>query len=114
MTSGATTEDMKRLTRSDNAMVQWICSRKLTETLSTEQLRARLGLHNIQDVVRASRLRWYGHLQRMDNEKWPRKITTLEVKGQNHRGRPRKRWIDNIRKDFHHLNLYIDPQDRGK
>ncbi|KAI8494335.1 hypothetical protein Bbelb_280950 [Branchiostoma belcheri] len=33
----------------------------------------------------------------------------------NPRGRPRRKWYDNVREDFHHLNLdKIDPQDRGK
>ncbi|KAI8498339.1 hypothetical protein Bbelb_242830 [Branchiostoma belcheri] len=110
-----TAEDMKRLARSDRAMVRWICSRRLADCQSTEQLRRRLGVHNIQDTVRYNRLRWYGHLQRMDRDRWPKRILTLDVEGPNPRGRPRRKWYDNVREDFHHLNLdKIDPQDRGK
>ncbi|KAI8494178.1 Transcriptional adapter 1 [Branchiostoma belcheri] len=82
---------------------------------STEQLRRRLRVHNIKDTVRYNRLRWYGHLQRMDRDRWPKRILTLDVEGPNPRGRPRRKWYDNVREDLHHLNLdKIDPQDRDK
>ncbi|CAH1270813.1 Hypp4454 [Branchiostoma lanceolatum] len=107
-------EDIKRLDRSDNAMVRWICPRKLSETLSTKQLRAKLGVHSVQDVMRSKRLRWYGHLERMDRERWPKRIIGMTVEGRNPRGRPRRKWIDKIKEDLHHLNLHdADPQDRG-
>ncbi|KAI8494468.1 Eukaryotic translation initiation factor 3 subunit C [Branchiostoma belcheri] len=40
---------------------------------------------------------------------------TLDVEGPNPRGRPRRKWFDNIREDLHHLNLdKINPQGRDK
>ncbi|KAI8513088.1 hypothetical protein Bbelb_097270 [Branchiostoma belcheri] len=71
--------------------------------------------NNIQDTVRYNRLRWYSHLQRMDRDKWPKRILTLDVEGPNPCGRPRRKWCSNIREDLHHLNLdKINPQDRDK
>ena len=46
-----------------------------------------------------------GHLRRMDEEKWPRKILNFEVNGSYPRGRPKKRWFDNIRSDLDKLRM---------
>ncbi|KAI8501092.1 hypothetical protein Bbelb_211870 [Branchiostoma belcheri] len=55
------------------------------------------------------------HLQRMDRDKWPKTILTLDGEGPNPRGHPRRKWFENIREDLHHLNLdNVNPQDRGK
>ena len=52
-------------------------------------LRTRTGISNIEDVIRYNRLRWFGHLKRMDEEKWPRKILNFEVNGSYPRGSPK-------------------------
>ncbi|CAH1224523.1 PLB1 [Branchiostoma lanceolatum] len=55
-----------------------------------------------------------GAVSGMDRERWPKKIIVMTVEGRNPRGRPRKRWIDNIKEDLHHFNLHdVNPQDRG-
>ena len=54
-------EDMNRLERAENMMVRWICGVTLKSKISSEELRERLGIESIQDVVRQGRLRWYGH-----------------------------------------------------
>ena len=41
----------------------------------------------------------------MNEEKWPRKILNFEVNGSYPRGRPKKRWFDNIRSDLVKLQL---------
>ena len=68
-------------------------------------LRSRLGLHSIDDTLRYNRLRWYGHLKRMDNDRWSNKIMDYNVTGTYPRGRPKKRWLDNIKHDLSSLNL---------
>ena len=61
------------------------------------ELRARIGLSSIEDTLRYNRLRWYGHLERMDITKWPKNILNIDVDGCYPRGRPKKRWMDNIK-----------------
>jgi hypothetical protein len=36
----------------------------------------------------------------MNNERTPKKIMTAEMKGTRKRGRPRKRWIDEVEEDL--------------
>ena len=66
-------------------------------------LRSRLGLHSIDDTLRYNHLRWYGHLKRMD-DRWSNKIMDY-VTGTYPCGRPKKRWLDNIKHDLSSLNL---------
>uniref|UniRef100_A0A8D8YPV5 Uncharacterized protein n=1 Tax=Cacopsylla melanoneura TaxID=428564 RepID=A0A8D8YPV5_9HEMI len=40
------------------------------------------------------RLRWYGHQQRMENERLPKKIYDLRMEGNRPKGRPRYRYRD--------------------
>jgi hypothetical protein len=37
-------------------------------------------------------LSWLGHLERMEEDRMPKKIFTQELEGMRRRGRPRKGW----------------------
>ena len=43
-----------------------------------------------------ARLRWYGHVMRMDDGRYARKISESSMQGVRPRGRPRKRWVDGV------------------
>ena len=96
----ATQEDVSRLNRNDMMMIRWICSAKLRDKVPSEELRSRLGLGSIENALRCGRLRWYGHVQRIDPDTWSRKVDKTIVTGNNPRGRPRKTWLQYIKKDL--------------
>ena len=96
-------------------MVRWICSAKLYEKIVMSELRTQMGISSIEDIIRYNRLRWFGHLQCIDEEKSPRKILNFEVNGSYPRGCPKKKWFDNIRSDLDKLRLSTFlAQDRTK
>jgi len=64
-------------------------------------LRERLGSDDIIIVVQQHRLRWYGHVLRMDENDWMKKCMDYEVEGVIPRGRPKKTWSEVIEKDCH-------------
>ena len=72
-------EDMHRLERAENMIVRWICGVTLKNKISSEELRERLGIKSIQDVVRQGRPRWYGHVERKSDEDWVKKCLNLGV-----------------------------------
>ena len=50
-------DDIHRLVRNDNAMIRWICSTKLCERIPMSDLRTRMGILSIEDVLSYNRLR---------------------------------------------------------
>ena len=60
---------------------------------------------NIARVMKSRRLRWTGHLARMEEGKSAYKILTDTPTGKRPSGRPRRRWEDNIRMDFKSIGI---------
>jgi len=46
-----------------------------------------------------NRLRWFGHVQRMEENRIPKKVLYMNLRAARLRGRPRNRWQDGVRKD---------------
>ena len=69
-------------------------------------------LDMVRNVVRASTsvrrelaarvdmnvLRWFGHVERMDNERLLKKVMNAKVDGRSSRGRPRFGWMDGVKR----------------
>ena len=107
-------EDLDRLDRNDMRMIRWMCNTSLKDRKSSGELRSRLGIHSIRDVIQARRLRWFGHLERMEGDNWVSKCRDLVVPGTKPRGRPRKTWQEVIRTDMRQKNLRPElPQSRS-
>ena len=107
-------EDLHRLERNENSMIRWICSVKLCDRKSMKELRRMLGLCNIASQMRCNRLRWFGHLERMELNSWPNSIRHFVVEGHVARGGQKKRWIHNINRDLKDLHLNPElTQDRS-
>lgn len=48
-------------------------------------------------MVKRSTLRWFGHMERMNNERLTKRVYMRDVDGRRRRGRPRNRWKDKVR-----------------
>ena len=60
---------------------------------------------NIVRVIRSIRLRWAGHIARMEERRSAFKIITGKTTGKRPLGRPRRRWEDNIRMDLEEIGI---------
>ena len=66
--------------------------------VSNERVRERANLkQTILDRIKDSQRRWFGHVQRMDPERWPVAFLNGRVSGNRPRGRPRDTWIKSFR-----------------
>jgi len=74
---------------------------------------------NIVRVIKSRRMRWTGHVARMGEERGVYRVLVGKPEGKTPLGRPRRRWVDNIRMDLHEVGcLYMDwiglVQDRDR
>lgn len=56
---------------------------------------------SIDNIIKTRRLRWAGHLSRMDETRTPHQIAFSELKvGVRPRKKPKRRWIDILKQDL--------------
>ena len=99
-TWAAKEEDIRRIERADLSMIRWMCNKSLRDRKASAELRERLGLLSIKEVISRNRLRWFGHVERMKLSSWARRIVEVEVPGSRSRGRPRKTWWETVSVDM--------------
>ena len=51
---------------------------------------------------------WYGHVVRMNEERWPRKVLDYTPPNRRKKGRPRKTWKDGITNAMNNNNISPD------
>ena len=84
-------------------MVRWISNVCLKDRISSDSLLEKLGINNIQILLRYNRLCWFGLVAR--NDGCINSITAPEVDGHQGRGRQRKIWGDTINDDCKNWKL---------
>jgi len=70
-------------------------------------------------VIQSRRMRWAGHVVRMVEERGVYRVLVWKPEGKKPLGRPRRRWVDNIRMDLQEVGCgYVDwfglAQDRDR
>jgi len=59
---------------------------------------------NIVKWIKGQRISWLGHLEKMEEDRMPKKIFTQELEGTRRRGRPRKWWRE-VERDLQVLGV---------
>jgi hypothetical protein len=60
---------------------------------------------NIVKWIKEQMISWLVHLERMEENRMPKKIFTQELGGTRRRGRPRKRWKEEVERDLQALRV---------
>jgi len=55
---------------------------------------------NLLKWIKGQWINWLGHLERMKEDRMPKKIFTEELEGTRRRGRPRKGWKEKVERDL--------------
>jgi len=87
--------------------------------LHNEELNDLYSSPNIVRVIKSRRMRWAGHVARMGEESGVYRVLVGKPEGKRLLGRPRRRWVDNIRIDLQEVGCgYMDwiglAQDRDR
>ena len=112
-------ETIQRSTSVDIDMICCICGVQLKVRIRTQELHQKLGIVSLPERIRSCRLRYFGHLQRMDKNAWSRRVNNcmlischvhvsscqlrvndLMIPGSLPRCCPHLRWSDVIRKEL--------------
>ena len=51
----------------------------------------------ITETIKLNRLRWFGQVQRMEENRIPKRVLCMNLETNRPRGRPRNRWQDEVR-----------------
>ncbi|XP_070042852.1 uncharacterized protein [Nicotiana tomentosiformis] len=90
-------------------ILRWLCGHTRLDRIINEVNRDKVGVAPIEDKMRKSRLRWFGHVRRKSTDVPVRRCERLTLEGlRRGRGRPKKRWGEVIRKDMSQLQLTED------
>jgi len=64
---------------------------------------------NIVRVIKSRRMKWAGHVARMGEGRGVFMVLVVKLEGRRPLGRPRRRWVDNIRMDLQEVGCgYMD------
>jgi len=72
--------------------------------LHNEELNDLYSSPNIVRVIKWRRMRWAGHVVRMGEERGAYRVLVGKPEGRRPLGRPRRRWVDNIRMDLQEVD----------
>jgi len=60
---------------------------------------------DIVRFIKAQRIKWLGHVQRMDQARPPRKLLDWKPMGTRPAGRPRQQWQEDVMGDLKNLKV---------
>ena len=78
------------------------------DRLRNEDIRAELQLKSILQFIEEAQLRWYGHVRRMSTSRTALRWLEWKPNTARPRGRPRKRWMDNVKEAVEVKRIYTE------
>ena len=108
-----TKPNLQRLQRNDRAMIRQICNVRPQDIVTTRsnELLVRLGIEDLDLILKERRLRWYGHVERSNGA--IKTAFDIQVDGKHGPGRPKMTWKQLTERDCREWKLSaINPHDR--
>ncbi len=69
------------------------------DRVRNEEVRRRTGVvKELTERAQQGVLRWFGHVERIEEERLVKKVTRSDVRGVRPRGKPRMRWLDSVKR----------------
>ncbi|KAM2988729.1 hypothetical protein FF2_002788 [Malus domestica] len=90
-------------------MLRWMCGHMRKDKIMNEDIRGKVGVTEIEGMMRENRLWWFEHVKRRLTDTLVRRYDyRTEVQGQRGRGRSRKTLEETLRKYLEYLDLTED------
>ena len=75
--------------------------------LTNKEIYASVKKRTIIETLRLNRLRWFGHVQRMEESRILKRVLCVNLGTTRLRGRPRNRWQDEVREDVRTVGVEV-------
>lgn len=82
-----------------------VCEEGVWRSRYNRELRQLYGDTDLVSFIKAGRIRWLGHVERMAADRVPRKILYGQPGGARRRGRPPLRWLEDVETDVRKLGV---------
>ena len=98
-TWGMKVEERNKLDVAEMKCLRSMCGVTRMDRVRNEVVRERVGVpERLSERVDRKVLKWFGHVERMGNERLTKRVYVSEVEGERGRGRPPFRWRDGVRR----------------
>ena len=78
---------------------------ELWRTQQNDELEAIIKGENIVRFIKCQRIRWLGHIERMQGTAIPKEMLYGKLHATRQRGRPRMRWLDDVSMDLRKMGI---------
>ena len=89
----------------DQKMLRYMAKVRWQDRVTNDEVRERCGVEDLRVRMRRTRLRWFGHVKRREENNILKRVYNLEVRGRRPVGRPRKTWRKVVEEDMRKLNI---------
>ena len=104
----------KKLNATENKWLRRILRISYIEHVTNEEIRRRTQQHLVSEIIRKRRMKWAGHVLRMDENRNPKKIYNYNPEGKRSVGRPKRRWKDCLEEDLKAAGITIHGKTEGR
>ena len=92
--------DVRRMQTTEMRMIRIMCGKSLKDKVTNSVLREWTDVEDIDEHLRGHRLRWLGHIERMNRESLISRVREMTIMGNMRRGRPKKTWEETVKTDM--------------
>ena len=99
-TVAVTKKQVEEMEVAEMKMLRFAMGVTRKDKIRNEYIRGAVKVEPLGMKMREGRLRWYGHVMKKDQEYVGRRAMKMELPGKRKRGRPKRRFLDAVKKDM--------------
>ena len=103
-----------KLNATENKWLRRILRISYKEHITNEDIRRRTQQPMVSDIIKQRRMKWAGHVLRMEEKRNPKKIFKFKPEGKRAAGRPKRRWRDCIEEDLKAAGITMYGNTKGR
>ena len=99
-TVAVTKKQVEEMEVAEMKMLRFAMGVTRKDKIRNDYIRGTFNVERLGMKMREGRLRWYGHVMRIDQEYVGTKMMEMELPGKRKRGRPKRRFLDVVKEDM--------------